>query len=213
VLRNTRYLQQFHSLLDVNIRPTSKKLTKLIIPLLSTTLLALPAIAIEPASNLVSNSDPVDQKSEIDEHLPRSNFFPPLEEVPSLLSPTPEPVISPGTARLMTQELQGLINRFETTLLTADAQNSNIEISTGKVIQQILNKQTITSKQSNKSLVKSNYHNAHQALQRAREGLKQFHYLIDEQQYNQAQTEWSAAKQVLWDNYPVDRFRNSGNVA
>jgi hypothetical protein len=205
VLGNARYLQQFHSSLDVNIRSTSQKVTKLIIILLPSTLLALPAIAIEPTSNIVPNSDPTVQESDINENLPSNNFFPSLKEVPSLLSPTPEPVISPQQVRLMTQELQGLIDRFEATLLTADAQNSNIEISTGKIIQQILNKQTITSKQIDKSSVKSTYNNAYQALQRAREGLKQFHYLINQQQYNQAEAEWSAAKQILWDNYPIDR--------
>ncbi|MGL5939618.1 MAG: glycoside hydrolase family 10 protein [Waterburya sp.] len=198
MLGNARYLQQFHLSLDVNIQSTNNKLIKLIIPLLPITLFALPVIAIEPASNTLPNSHPLIQESEKGKELPTSNFLPSL-------APISEPVISPREVRLKTQELQGLIDRFETTLLTADAQNSNIEISTSKVIQQILNKQTITSKQSDKSLIKSNYHTAHQALQRAREGLKQFHFLIDAQQYNQAQAEWSAAKQVLWSNYPVDR--------
>ncbi|MGL6342220.1 MAG: glycoside hydrolase family 10 protein, partial [Waterburya sp.] len=198
MLGNARYLQQFHLSLGVNIQSTNKKLIKLIIPLLPITLFALPVIAIEPASNTLPNSHPLIQKSEPSEELPTSNFLPSL-------APISEPVISPREVRLKTQELQGLIDRFETTLLTADAQNSNIEVSTSKVIQQILNKQTITSKQRDKSLIKSNYHTAHQALQRAREGLKQFHFLIDSQQYNQAEAEWSAAKQVLWSNYPVDR--------
>jgi uncharacterized lipoprotein YddW (UPF0748 family) len=205
VLGNARYLQQFHSSLDVNIQSTSKKLTKLIIPLLPTTLFALPAIAIEPASNTLPNPHPLVQESENGEDLPTSNFLPSLEQDRSLLPSISEPVISSREVQLMNQELQGLIDRFETTLLTADTQNSQIEISTSKVVQQILNKQTITSKEIDKSLVKSNYHTAHQALQRAREGLKQFHFLIDTQQYNQAQAEWSAAKQVLWSNYPADR--------
>jgi hypothetical protein len=82
VLGNARYLQQFHSPLDVNIQSTSKKLTKLIIPLLPTTLFALPAIAIEPTSNTLPKPHHLIQESEPDEELPTSNFLPSLSISP-----------------------------------------------------------------------------------------------------------------------------------
>ncbi|MGD1917702.1 MAG: glycoside hydrolase family 10 protein [Pleurocapsa sp.] len=124
---------------------------------------------------------------------------------PPQIKPDSELEISSGTARLMTQELERLISRFETTLLTAAALNSNINISTVEVIQEILRQPTITSKQNNKQVNKSQYGDAHRALYRARQGLKKFHSLIDRRYYNMAKAEWSSSKQALWDNYPVDR--------
>ena len=118
--------------------------------------------------------------------------------------PYSESAISSGEIRLMTQELEGLISRFKATLLTADALNSNINISTVEVIQEILG-QTITSKQNAKQVNKSQYHNAHKALHRARQGLKRFHSLIDQRYYNMAKAEWSSSKQTLLNNYPLDR--------
>ena len=116
-------------------------------------------------------------------------------------------VITPGRARLMTKELEGLIGRFETTLLTAEAYQSDVGVSTVEVIQQMLDRPTVTSKQNLKQSAqyKSQYRDAYRALYKARQGLKRFHSLIDQRYYGMAQTEWSAAKQTLWDHYPRDR--------
>lgn len=212
MLGNAGHLQRLSLQPGVNNRPISKRLTKLIISLLPATLFTLPAIATEPVSGITKSSDNVAQWSKINDR--DQTFLPILSTslkhfqslLPSNLGFHPEPVISPGKVRLMTKELEGLIARFESTLLTADAHHSNIDISTGEVIQQILDKQTVTTtKQNKKQSVKSDYHNANQALQQAQEGLKRFRYLVDQRQYNQAKAEWSAAKQALWDNYPTDR--------
>ncbi|MBE9046638.1 family 10 glycosylhydrolase [Pleurocapsales cyanobacterium LEGE 10410] len=105
----------------------------------------------------------------------------------------------------MTKELQGLIARFEATLLTANANYSNVDVSTARVVQQILDRKTITHKRADKQVTKSSYQNSHWALQLARQKLKQFHYLVDRGKHTQARAEWLAAKKVLWDNYPRDR--------
>lgn len=114
-----------------------------------------------------------------------------------------EPAISPGEVRLMTQELEGLIARFKATLLTADANQSETNISTGEVIQQLL-KPDIAQKAHTK-LAKSNYQSSHRALEQAQERLQRFNYLISQRRYSLAKTEWTAAKELLWDNYPQDR--------
>ena len=180
MLGNARYLQRLLSM-GIKTQSINSRLIKLIIILLPLTLFAPRAIAFEPRSN--NSTVP---------HKTSSRFY-------------TEPVISPGRVRLMREELEGLIDRFEATLLTAEAGNSDITASTGEVIQQILNNQTITSKQNLKRL-KSPHRNAHRALYRAKQGLKRFQSLIDQRYYSLARAEWLAARQALWDNYPSDRL-------
>ena len=192
MLGNARHLQQLSSM-GIKARSINSRLIKLIIILLPLTLFSSRAIAFEP----LSNNSTVAQKAASSDNrhrLPSSN---------SRLYV--EPVISPGRVRLMRREVEGLIDRFEATLLTAEAGNSDITASTGEVIQQIINKQTITSKQNLKR-IKSQHRDAHRALYRAKQGLKRFESLIDQRYYSLARAQWSAARQVLWDNYPSDRI-------
>ncbi|MGF1540953.1 MAG: glycoside hydrolase family 10 protein [Pleurocapsa sp.] len=115
-----------------------------------------------------------------------------------------EPTLSSTEIQSMTQELEGLIGRFESTLLSADAYNSNVNSSTSQVIEQLLSDKT----KSNKQLIRrsqSNHQDAHQALQEARDGLKKFDYLAKQRSFSQAKREWSNAKNILWQNYPSDR--------
>ena len=109
----------------------------------------------------------------------------------------------------MSQELNGLIARFESTLLTADANESEINLSTKELVEQHLSQQV----QSNKSALakqlvtgsRSKYKNAHQALAEARNSLKKFLHLSRNRYYTQAKNQWLKAKQTIWDNYPTDR--------
>lgn len=187
--RNARHLQQNSLLSMVKLKPINKQFTRLITILITSTLFPLSAIAQTADSNLTQNSDAVTSKSAIN---------------PGVQSPS-EPKISPGKLRLMTEELEGLISRFKSTLLTADANYLSQNRSTSEIIQQILEQKTIAHKQNPKKLAKSNYDNSHQALQLAVEKLEKFRYLAQQQRFNQAQQEWSSAKQILWDNYPRDR--------
>ena len=114
-----------------------------------------------------------------------------------------EPAISSGEVRLMNQELKGLIDRFKTTLLTADALESEITASTGEIVQQLISEPV--SRNKNVKPAKSNYLGSHWALQQAEQGLQRFNYSIERRQYSQARREWFAAKQILWENYPRDR--------
>ena len=121
------------------------------------------------------------------------------------IAPTPirEKVISPGEARLMTKELKGLIDRFKATLLTADAIESDTDISTESVIRQILS-DAFARKQNSKK-IDSKYRASHLALHQANLGLEKFSYLVRQRRYNAARREWSNAKNILWDNYPQNK--------
>lgn len=115
-----------------------------------------------------------------------------------------KPIISPGEIRLMTQELEGLIARFKSTLLTADANHENKRLSTGQVIKLLLESRT-NARKENLKLAKSNYQDSHQALESATKRLQRFRYLLTQRKYAEAKVEWTAAKQILLDNYPQDR--------
>lgn len=116
-----------------------------------------------------------------------------------------ELAITPGEARLMTQELNGLINRFKATLLMAEATQSNVDISTESVIRKLLESDTITQK-ANSKLNNTKYQNSHLALQLATKGRQKFNYLVEQQHYQAAREEWAAAQKILWSNYPQSQL-------
>ena len=297
MLKNAEDLPPLSSKLEVNLKPIGKRLIKLIITVLPTTLFTVPAMALDPVLGIANSSLHISQGSGINDHSPRlgidhcvtkaanknnqiapavvnhitpllgwhwksaqvsgstpsktwlktalnrhdmssydqstsvdsssspdcnsskiaqdrfrpllANLLRPLE-LPESLFPSSfefdlQPDIPAAQIQSMNKELEGLIGRFETTLLTADAYHSNIELSTAEVIQQLLSKQTKNNKQERKQLVKSDYQDAHRALEQARDGLKRFRDLVNQRSYLKAKAEWLAAKQILWDNYPTDR--------
>ena len=116
-----------------------------------------------------------------------------------------EPTISYDEVRSMDLELQGLLGRFQATLLTADAYHSGPEISTSELIEQILEQKTVAQKEVKRRFAKSNYQDAHYALQQAQQRLQLFHQLVEQRRYVNAKAEWLAIKEILWDNYPQDR--------
>ena len=191
MLRDAKNLQHFKSLLAISIKPRSKAIELIIVWL---TVALLPSLAIAaPIED--SNNSKLDR-------LP-SQTIPILRPKPSLEEDKPEPAISPGEVRLMNQELTGLIDRFKTTLLTADAIESEIDASTGEIVQQLLSEPI--SRHKNLKFSKSSYQSSHRALESAQQGLQRFNYLIARRRYDAARREWFAAKQVLWENYPRDR--------
>ncbi len=109
----------------------------------------------------------------------------------------------------MGKELETLIDRFESTLITAEANSSRINLSTGKIIEQLLrNSEQAGDKDSSHNLasLESEFSNtdARQALTEARKRLEKFYQLIDRQKYNQAKQEWLQTRRLLWDSYPTD---------
>ena len=237
MLGNAGHLQQLYSRMKIPTHPTNNKFLPLIISLLPITLLSLPAIAIKPAvdSHLIpdsavsesKNSDKPNGMASLrasctdlafscnsqSQPLPLSTSWHHFRSfVSSKFQFRSATAISPGKVRLMSQELEGLIGRFETTLLTARAGDSDVEISTSAVIKQIAEQSTVVSKQNSKQLAKKQYRDANKTLHKARQGLKRFHSLIDQRYYDMAKIEWSAAKQALLDNYPSDRLIGQSEV-
>ena len=107
--------------------------------------------------------------------------------------------------KTMTEKLQGLISRFESTLLTADAYESDISLSSTEVIEQFLAQKLQDSKQVPQKLTRLLNRDSHQALQKAKTKLDKFLELVEQGNYAQAQNQWLEAKNTLWDGYPVDR--------
>ena len=131
----------------------------------------------------------------------RPNLDPISPPIPFLFPS--KPTISPGEARLMTQELRGSIDRFRATLLTADALASDVDLSTESTVRQILGSGIATGKQANK--IDTKYQASHLALHRASLGLKKFNHLVKQRRYEAARREWSSAREILGHNYPQDR--------
>ena len=127
---------------------------------------------------------------------------------PALPLPTERGPIAAPQATAMGRELENLIGRFESTLLAANATNSNVNLQTGAAIEQFLvatakgsprpeNAQTSTQPVATNS--------ATQAISQARMNLQNFRNAIDQKDYNRARQQWFQARRTLWDNYPIDR--------
>ncbi|WP_036480988.1 glycoside hydrolase family 10 protein [Myxosarcina sp. GI1] len=133
-------------------------------------------------------------------------LFPSQEPTQSLLPESRfgfrlEPALSDEQVTEMTSELTGLIGRFEASLLTANARESDIDLSTSKVIEQLLSRKTKNIERS--ALAKDRQ--SSRVLKTAKDNLQQFAYLIEKRNYTQAKQLWLDARNALWDNYPTDR--------
>jgi uncharacterized lipoprotein YddW (UPF0748 family) len=141
--------------------------------------------------------------------LPRSLDEEGLFPQPANLDYPSTSTITPAQIETMSRELGALIGRFESTLLTANANNSKIERSTGKVVDRLLSAQN----KANKSLVEnlsispsfSKQTSANQTLEEAKEQLEKFQQLAQQGDYEQARRQWMQARRNLWDSYPTDR--------
>ena len=198
MLRNVQNIPNTIHSSTLGINSTSVKITQLIILLLSTVMAALPATA-KPNPQIKKNRQDIFPKTQ-----PKNQLPPSLPPLPANFRSQPVQ-LAPGKVRLMVRQLSGLIGRFETTLLTADAQASNLDLSTGEAIEQVLAQQTSSTKQSSKLSLKSDYQDAHLALKQARSSLRRFQRLVDQGEHVKARAEWTLAKQTLWENYPTDR--------
>ncbi|MEM8779296.1 MAG: family 10 glycosylhydrolase [Cyanobacteria bacterium P01_G01_bin.49] len=109
-----------------------------------------------------------------------------------VISP-PIPSIGPQQRQTMTEELQGLIARFESTLLAAQANgNPILEASSEQLKDQPQPSLTPSLRQSQQTLIE------------AKQSLVTFQQLLNQQQYDQARQVWLKARRNLWDNYPTD---------
>jgi uncharacterized lipoprotein YddW (UPF0748 family) len=114
--------------------------------------------------------------------------------------------LSSSQVTAMSQELESLIARFESTLLAAESSNSTAEILPKKVIDASEpDRHKLPGNTPEPSQRKSVRSRSYQAALEARQGLQQFYQLIDRGDYTQARQAWLKARRTLWDNYPTDR--------
>ncbi len=164
--------------------------------------------------------------SPIDRNQPRNNLRP-LDKTQPLLPPSrfrhqqspllprdrlSETRLTSEEMQSMTKELQGLISRFESTLLTADSHASDISLSTSQVIEQLLSQRAQSRKQSTRRLTKLVNRDSHQVLQKAKTKLNRFIELVEQGRYTQAKSQWLETKRTLWNGYPIDRPVASSEV-
>ena len=105
----------------------------------------------------------------------------------------------------LTQELQGLIGRFETTLLTADAKASQINSPTTELVEQLISQRSQNSFKADNKVTNTAYPQARQALKKAKTEFQQFLELSEQGRYTQAKKKWLEARNTLWQDYPTDR--------
>ncbi|NEP12632.1 MAG: family 10 glycosylhydrolase [Symploca sp. SIO2C1] len=122
-------------------------------------------------------------------------------EIPAEASTTPKIALTAMEATGMLQELEGLLNRFESALLAAEAANSDVDISISAAIQKLLAEQVIEPTKEASSSDSS----INPTVVQARRGLQNFQEAIAKRDFHQARREWSQTRRLLWDNYPIDR--------
>ncbi|MBE9229252.1 family 10 glycosylhydrolase, partial [Phormidium sp. LEGE 05292] len=144
----------------------------------------------------------------------------PQSPVPNRQSPVPDPTervamagirvapgaeaISPQEAIAMRQELENLIGRVESALLTANAANSSVRIAEGKVGNTAMTVAATT--------LTTNQLSAANTLQQAREVLQSLPELIANRDYGNARSQWLKTRASLWNLYPLDRLVENSEI-
>ncbi len=106
--------------------------------------------------------------------------------------------LSRGEVEKMRDELQQLVNRVESTLITVEAKRSSSSTPMSDVVKNI-------GKKKLKSRVSNGYSNsrAYNAIVNAKKLLADFPTLV-QQDYNSARQKWLDARRDLWMSYPVN---------
>jgi uncharacterized lipoprotein YddW (UPF0748 family) len=141
----------------------------------------------------------------------------PTEDDPTVPSKIPTPSTQPvvpkridtSELKTMREELNQLIARFEATLITAEAIDSNIDLSTSKLVEELLSSRSQDknlNEISSQTDSKPEYTNptAHFALIEAKKDRDTFWQLVEQKQYDKAKQQWTQARRLLWDNYPTN---------
>ncbi|HEY9648587.1 MAG TPA: hypothetical protein V6C88_19560, partial [Chroococcidiopsis sp.] len=115
--------------------------------------------------------------------------------------------ITPIETVVMREELQELIGRFESALLSANAAGATINVQVPNELR--ANDSTLVasadpSRTSVETLAAGPAIN-HPAIRQARDILEEFPRLIERGQYLAARQQWLQARQILWDSFPSDR--------
>ncbi|WP_413279875.1 glycoside hydrolase family 10 protein [Floridanema evergladense] len=163
---------------------------------------------------------------------PQSPVPSPQSPIPSPQSPAPDPtervatasirvvpggeVITPQEAIAMRQDLENLIGRVESALLTANVANNSVRIAErqrGREAEEEARKET----SANAVTVATTSFNTNQlsaanTLQQAREVLQSLPQLIANRDYANARSQWLKTRQDLWNLYPLDRLVENSEI-
>ncbi|OKH31873.1 hypothetical protein NIES2119_27600 [[Phormidium ambiguum] IAM M-71] len=112
--------------------------------------------------------------------------------------------ISPQEAIAMRQELENLIGRVESALLTANAANNSVRIAEGKV------GNTPTTVAA--TTLTNNQLSAANTLQQARDVVQSLPGLIANRDYGNARSQWLKTRQSLYNLYPIDRLVENSEI-
>ena len=104
----------------------------------------------------------------------------------------------------MSRELENLIGRVESTLLRANAHNSEVGLLTQESVESLAGMSAKESEQGNQQHSHPNRTTV-SALAQARIGLENFLGAVEQQDYTAARRQWINARRLLWDNYPMER--------
>jgi uncharacterized lipoprotein YddW (UPF0748 family) len=167
------------------------------------------ATAIRPAIPL-PNPQPQNPRPQLIPSTPGriAQIEPDFGVAPALPLPSERGAITAAQATAMSQELENLIGRVESSLLAANAINSTVNLQTGAAIEQFLvatakHSPRLENAQTPIQPVATN--SATQAISQARSSLQSFRNAIAQKDYNRARQQWFQARRTLWDNYPIDR--------
>ncbi|HAJ60804.1 MAG TPA: hypothetical protein DCP31_17330 [Cyanobacteria bacterium UBA8543] len=156
-----------------------------------------------------------------------SQIEPDFGVAPARVIPKTGERLAPRELTAMGQELENLIGRVESALLTAKATTSNVNLQTRAAVEQFLGAnaqeklkvERLNASGSNpqpSNLQPSTLPNprvaptavtdsATRAVTEARINLQNFREAIARSDYNTARQQWSQARRTLWNNYPTDR--------
>ncbi|HEY9832504.1 MAG TPA: family 10 glycosylhydrolase [Stenomitos sp.] len=127
---------------------------------------------------------------------------------PAQVLPNSKGPLTAAQVSAMSQELQNLIGRVESALLTANATNSNVNLPTSAAIEQFLRAGAKGDSRPEDSQTPDPTMGSNptiRAVVQARMGLQNFLNAIAQNDYDGARQHWFQARRTLWDNYPIDR--------
>ncbi|MFP5270627.1 glycoside hydrolase family 10 protein [Coleofasciculus sp.] len=143
------------------------------------------------------------------DNLSASNPTPVPSEGDRLVLPAQTPgnnrgILTPNEVTAMSRELEHLMGRVESTLLTANAHNSEVGLLTQESIESL---EGVSVKEAEHETQRNSHPNRTtvSALAQARIGLQNFLGAVEQQDYTAARQQWINARRLLWDNYPMDR--------
>ncbi|MBD2119864.1 family 10 glycosylhydrolase [Trichocoleus sp. FACHB-262] len=173
-------------------------------PTVGTSTLSLPLSSTPPTGSTALRQAPTQSGND-----PAEQVAPPGIEVEPGALP-----IATLEAIAMRQELENLIGRVASALLTANAANSSAQ--TASSISTPNNTTASSLVASSKEFVAATptetsataaFSDPVQVVATARQGLQKFSQLVAQGDYRKARSQWIQTRRFLWDNYPTERLR------